>query len=124
LRLIQPQRQILWRHRGNFVERTNGRFTILGIGRERVAQLLISGPNIETKQAWVRTRRAEKVSVPLQWGMDTDPNHMYEVTIDLHPTFQPAEFTHVAGPSTLVVGRSSAPPAMLCVRPSGMRWTP
>ena len=82
----------------------DGRFTILGIGRERVAQLLISGPNIETKQVWVRTRRGEKVSVPLQWGMDTDPNHMYEVTIDLHPTFQPAEFTHVAGPSKPVVG--------------------
>jgi beta-lactamase regulating signal transducer with metallopeptidase domain/uncharacterized GH25 family protein len=82
----------------------DGRFAILGIGRERVAQLLISGPNIETKPAWVRTRRGEKVSVPLQWGMDTDPNHMYEVTIDLHPTFQPAEFTHVAGPSKPVVG--------------------
>ena len=40
----------------------DGRFTLAGIGRERIVQMLISGPGIETREVTARTRKAEKAS--------------------------------------------------------------
>src|SRR5262249_36269829 len=43
-----------------------GRFRIHGIGRERVADLLIEGPAIETKYVFAMTRASETIEVPAQ----------------------------------------------------------
>ena len=47
----------------------DGKFTVHGIGRERLAQLLISGSGIESKFVLARTRAGEKVAVPLHFGL-------------------------------------------------------
>ncbi|MGD9855903.1 MAG: M56 family metallopeptidase, partial [Planctomycetaceae bacterium] len=75
----------------------DGRFTLRGIGRERVAQLLISGPGIETNQVKTRTRDGETIEVPNSWDRDRDP--------DNQEIYHSAEFTHVAAPSVPVVGQ-------------------
>jgi len=73
-----------------------GRFTLAGIGRERVVELIISGPGIETRLVRARTRAGETITVPHQWpprsGMRDE-------------TFLPSSFVHVVGPSQPVTGR-------------------
>ena len=44
----------------------DGRFTMRGIGRERIVWLMISGAGIETKLIRARTRNGDKVVVPKQ----------------------------------------------------------
>jgi protocatechuate 3,4-dioxygenase beta subunit/beta-lactamase regulating signal transducer with metallopeptidase domain len=74
----------------------DGRFTLHGIGRERIAELLISGPGIETSEERVRTRAGETVKL----GLDSPVPHA-----SLAFTYHPHEFTLVSGPSIPVTGR-------------------
>jgi len=74
-----------------------GRFTLRGIGRERIAQLVISGPGVESDMIKARTRAGETVEVPHQWNTgNADFNR---------EIYFPADFAHVPGPSKPVVGR-------------------
>jgi protocatechuate 3,4-dioxygenase beta subunit len=74
----------------------DGRFTMRGIGRERIVRLMISGAGIETKLIRARTRSGEKVVVPNEWRERAD------IPRD---EFYANNFTHVAAPSNAVVGR-------------------
>jgi len=74
-----------------------GGFTLQGVGRERVVQLLISGPGIETNQIKARTRKGDKVIVPHQWKT----RHRSKS----QETYFAAEFVYVPGPSKPVSGR-------------------
>lgn len=75
-----------------------GRFRIQGIGRERVADLLIENPMIETKYVYAMTRPGETITVPAY----KNPGYMGP----LQPLYihYGATFDHVAAPSKLVVG--------------------
>jgi beta-lactamase regulating signal transducer with metallopeptidase domain/protocatechuate 3,4-dioxygenase beta subunit len=73
----------------------NGRFTLPGIGRQRVVQLMVSGPGVETMPIWARTRAGEKITVPYEWQQRGDLEN---------ETYYPNNFTHVTGPSNAVVG--------------------
>jgi len=75
----------------------SGHFTLRGVGRERIAQLLISGPGIETLEVKARTRRGEKIVVPHEWRW----RHRSE----LQEIFHGSEFVHTPGPSKPIVGR-------------------
>ena len=74
----------------------DGRFTLHGIGRERIVQLLVSGPIIESGLLFARTRAGEKVMLPppgsAQHG-DVQDQSVY-----------PADFFHLAGPSHPLTG--------------------
>lgn len=71
----------------------DGRFTLRGIGRERIATLYISGTGIETKWMYVRTRQGEPIRVRRtnQRGDDVE-------------TILPNEFVHVTAPAQAVEG--------------------
>ncbi len=70
----------------------DGRFTIKGVGRERVVSLLITGPLIETKIINVVTAQFETTNVPdFAQGVRT-------------VTYYRPRFDHVAGPTRIVVG--------------------
>jgi beta-lactamase regulating signal transducer with metallopeptidase domain/protocatechuate 3,4-dioxygenase beta subunit len=77
----------------------DGRFTLRGVGRERIVEFLLSGPGIESGMVKARARSGEKVVVPHQWrtAEQYKPARM--------ETFYAANFVHVAGPSKPVVGR-------------------
>jgi protocatechuate 3,4-dioxygenase beta subunit len=71
-----------------------GRFTLKGIGRERVVSLLISGPGIETRFEYAATREMPAARYP-----DFDrQNQARQVT------YHGASFDLVAGPGLEVVG--------------------
>ncbi|MBN69609.1 MAG: hypothetical protein CME32_10050 [Gimesia sp.] len=72
----------------------NGRFTIKGLGRERLVRLLISGPGIATSYVEARTRTGNIIELPLQARSPSSETIVYH----------PSEFTHVAGPSLPVTG--------------------
>jgi hypothetical protein len=72
----------------------NGRFSIEGIGRERVANLRIDGPTIETKLFEVRTRLGEPIRVPA-YKSAIKPNLI---------TIYGSRFEHVAAPTRLIEG--------------------
>jgi RNA polymerase sigma factor (sigma-70 family) len=77
-----------------FTSDAEGRFSIRGIGRERVIGLEISGPTIQTKPINVLTRIAEPFRVNSgrrspDWGISL---------------YYGARFTHVAAPTKPVVG--------------------
>jgi RNA polymerase sigma factor (sigma-70 family) len=76
-----------------------GRFCIRGIGRERVADLLIAGPGIETKYVYALTRPCKTIEVPARKG-DDGP---LKVTF-YRMTHYGATFDHVAAPSKPIVG--------------------
>jgi hypothetical protein len=72
----------------------DGRFTLRGVGRERIAALLISGPGIETRFEYVATREMPTVKVP-----DFDrQNRGRDVA------YHGAVFDLVVGPGLEVVG--------------------
>ena len=56
---------------------SSGRFLIKGIGRERVASLLIEGSTIETAHVKVRTRAGATIVVPLRDGTTANPTPVY-----------------------------------------------
>ncbi|QDT92221.1 M56 family metallopeptidase [Gimesia algae] len=72
----------------------NGRFTLKGLGRERIVKLLISGPGIATSYVYTRTRKGKIIEVPMQASNPWREKMVYH----------PSEFTHVAGPSHPVSG--------------------
>jgi beta-lactamase regulating signal transducer with metallopeptidase domain len=74
-----------------------GRFTLKGVGRERVASLLISGPKIETRVEFVATRQMPAKKFP-----DFDRQNQARTV-----TYHGAEFDLVAGPCLEVVGTVS-----------------
>ncbi len=72
----------------------DGRFTVRGIGTERIAGLRIEGPSIRTTFERVVTRRDPTMRVP-----DFSPGNVISPL-----TFYGARFDHVADPSRPVVG--------------------
>ena len=71
-----------------------GRFTLGGVGRERIASLLISGEGIETRVEFVATRPMSTLKVPpFEFQGQTDDNTYHSATFDL-----------VVGPDLVVVG--------------------
>jgi RNA polymerase sigma factor (sigma-70 family) len=60
----------------------DGRFTLTGLGRDRVASLLVSGPAIETKIVTVSTRSAESAKADLLAG----PTKVIEGTVRARDT--------------------------------------
>jgi protocatechuate 3,4-dioxygenase beta subunit len=76
---------------------SEGRFTLKGVGRERVASLLISGPKIETRFEYVATRNMPAVKLP-----DFDRQNQARTV-----TYHGAEFDLVAGPCVEVTGTVS-----------------
>lgn len=75
----------------------DGRFSLRGVGHERVAQLLISGPGVETALVKTRTRSGETIQVPNSWQNRHERDNL--------ETYFPAQFTHVAASSIPIVGR-------------------
>jgi hypothetical protein len=76
-----------------------GRFSIKGVGRERMADLLIKGPTIEANYAYAMTRPCETIQVPAYKRVppySNPPNPLY-----IH---YGATFNHVAAPSKPVIG--------------------
>jgi beta-lactamase regulating signal transducer with metallopeptidase domain/5-hydroxyisourate hydrolase-like protein (transthyretin family) len=76
---------------------SNGKFTLVGVGKERIAQLTISGPGIETTTVFARTRTGKTVRVPHQFGKGQFglPDEVYYAD----------GFDFVAAPSVPVEGR-------------------
>jgi protocatechuate 3,4-dioxygenase beta subunit len=74
----------------------DGWFTLKGVGRERIVELLISGPGVETTEQRVRTRAGDVVKLGLNRPIPHAP-----LTFVYHPN----EFTLVSGPSVPVTGR-------------------
>ncbi len=73
---------------------SDGRFVISGIGRERVAELEISGETLETVRVDVRTRPGATIRVPGPQGQPAnEPITIYAAT-----------FEHVAGPTRPIEG--------------------
>ncbi len=73
----------------------DGRFVLKGIGRERIAEILVSAPGIESSHLWARTRHGEII----KWQRVAQfPGAGVE-------TFYPSELTFVALPSVPVEGR-------------------
>jgi hypothetical protein len=75
----------------------DGRFRIKGVGRERVADLLIEGPTIETKYVYVVTRPSETIDVPYL------KDQLYPALASQY-THYGSTFEHVAPPSKPVIG--------------------
>ncbi len=73
-----------------------GKFMLKGIGRERLVELLIRGPGIETQVIKARTQDGELVTMPREWRFRNSglPAERYH----------PAEFVHIAAPSKPVIG--------------------
>lgn len=72
----------------------DGRFTLRGLGRERVTDLLITRDGIESTIVQVRSRSGEKIEL--------NPD---SATYRRDASIYPAEFTCIVGPSVPVVGR-------------------
>jgi RNA polymerase sigma factor (sigma-70 family) len=72
----------------------DGRFTINGVGRERMIALRIEGPNVEMNDIHVMTRPCETITVP-EWRNNPDGGKM---------TYHGPTFSHVAAPCLTVEG--------------------
>ncbi len=72
----------------------DGRFTVRGIGRERVAELRIEGPTIRTMTPTVMTRPGQPVRIPV-FGRRRN---------DWTKTYHPAQFELTAPPSRPIEG--------------------
>ena len=79
---------------------TNGKFTVAGLGKERIAQLIISGPGIETTTVFARTREGKTIRVPHQFGFSKIPNSGIPDEV-----FYANGFDYVAAPSVPVEGK-------------------
>jgi len=73
----------------------DGWFTLKGLGRDRVAQLYVSGQGIATMPLNVRSQRGEALELVERRDMPALGNIVYH----------PAEFTCIASPSIPVIGR-------------------
>jgi beta-lactamase regulating signal transducer with metallopeptidase domain len=74
----------------------DGRFTLRGVGAERVVEILVEGPNIEWWYIKVMTRKTD--AVPVGHGVPGTP------VLPRPDRVYGAEFGHVAPPSRLIVG--------------------
>jgi len=74
----------------------DGRFTLRGIGRERIADILVSAPNVEMRLLHVLSRRGE----PIKLAFDRPSAASLQ-----SESFYPNEFTGLLGPSIPVEGR-------------------
>jgi beta-lactamase regulating signal transducer with metallopeptidase domain/protocatechuate 3,4-dioxygenase beta subunit/5-hydroxyisourate hydrolase-like protein (transthyretin family) len=73
----------------------DGWFELHGLGRDRIAECIISGPGIESGKVYVRARDGEIIKLARsERGDDLGDD-----------TYYPNGFTHVCGPSQPVVGR-------------------
>ena len=72
----------------------DGRFTMRGIGRGRIAELLVEGPGVESARIFARTEAGEPIVLPRERRSPDLGDY----------TYHPAEFTHVAGPSVPIEG--------------------
>jgi len=72
----------------------DGRFHLTGIGRERIVELLIAGPGIESIIVHARTRPGKTIVVPDPIGMPNPKNW----------NFYGADFEHAGNPSIPIVG--------------------
>ena len=78
-----------------------GRFRIPGVGRERLANLEVSGPNIETLVIYVLTRRDANLKALQQ----ISPEHRAYMEAGANlPVMYPSRFHHLAGPSRPIIG--------------------
>lgn len=75
----------------------NGRFIVRGLGKHRIAKLVVTGENIEATSFFVRADAAETMTVPFQFGSQGMPGQ--------ESIFHGNQFTHVLSPSRPVVGR-------------------
>jgi beta-lactamase regulating signal transducer with metallopeptidase domain/protocatechuate 3,4-dioxygenase beta subunit len=73
----------------------NGRFTLTGIGHERIVELQVSGPGIATMSVLARSRQGDVIRVA------KNPASLEDRMLVYHP----AEFTCIATPSVPVHGR-------------------
>ncbi|MGQ0637173.1 MAG: M56 family metallopeptidase [Planctomycetaceae bacterium] len=74
----------------------DGWFTLKGLGRERIAEVFVSGPAIETHYLHVRSRQGDVIRLSRS---DRGDSSLGEYA------FYPNEFTLVVGPSVPVEGR-------------------
>ncbi|MGO9115914.1 MAG: hypothetical protein ACLP9L_42450, partial [Thermoguttaceae bacterium] len=72
----------------------DGRFRLMGVGRERIACLLLTGPGIATEQLYARTRPGPKLQVK---------NYADEAAPPAW-TYYGADFEHTALPSLPIIG--------------------
>ncbi len=72
----------------------DGRFTLHGVGRGRIAELLVEGPRIESAKIFARTEAGEIIELLHQRRSPELGSFVY----------YPAELTYVAGPSTAITG--------------------
>jgi RNA polymerase sigma factor (sigma-70 family) len=75
-----------------------GRFRLTGIGRERVAVVLVEGPDLVSERLHIRTRPGEAVKVP---SIEADPEYG---TPKIDVTYYGPGFRHVAAPTRPIVG--------------------
>jgi len=72
----------------------DGRFTLRGLGRERIAEIVVSGPHLETTQRFVRSRPGDVIKMRVRSAAGDGYEPIY-----------PSEFTLVVAPSRPVEGR-------------------
>jgi RNA polymerase sigma factor (sigma-70 family) len=70
----------------------DGRFTLAGIGPERIAALLVSGPGIESAELDVMTRNGPVVRIPKEFRVPGDVDYLS------------ARFVHALAPGRVVEG--------------------
>jgi RNA polymerase sigma factor (sigma-70 family) len=80
---------------GPVISDVEGRFRLQGIGRERVVDLLIEGPTIESRYVYALTRPGPRIEVP------DHKKHSWDGVM----THYGSTFDHIAAPSKPVVGR-------------------
>ena len=90
----------------------DGRFTMTGLGQDRLARVFVIGPGIEAGEFYIRARPGE--TIKLSHNDHGESNKWIK-------NYYPAEFTHVAGPSQPVTGivkdlKTGQPLAGLLVR--------
>ena len=71
-----------------------GRCEMGGVGKDRIAHYLLSGPNIETTKIHVRTEPGKRVAVV---RFSSSPEHGTNI-------YYPSEFQHIGAPSVAVTG--------------------
>ena len=74
---------------------TNGKFTLAGVGRERIVQLTIGGPGIETSIVFARARDGKTIRISNHYGHQLSGQDIYYAN----------GFDYVATPSVPVEGR-------------------
>jgi RNA polymerase sigma factor (sigma-70 family) len=79
----------------------DGRFRLIGCGRERTAKVAIEAPTIETHVVRIVPRPAAEIKTVVQ---DASERAMSEYSRNPLPTLYGIPFDHVAGPTKLIAG--------------------